>query len=172
LRDFLYIPFGGSRGGKLKTVRNLMATMLLGGLWHGAAWTFVLWGGIHGAAQAVEHVFRGKINIPRWLGWVLTFHIVCLAWILFRSPDLATAFDVYGQMTAPGAATLITVPAVVLVAIVIGLQIIPPKPMDAIQVRVQAWSPAALGAALFLVILLVGATIPSQGVPPFIYFQF
>src|ERR687893_503285 len=88
LRDFLYIPFGGSRHGKLKTVRNLMATMLLGGLWHGAAWTFVLWGGIHGAAQAVEHVFRDKVHIPRWLGWLLTFHIVCAAWVLFRSPDL------------------------------------------------------------------------------------
>ncbi len=172
LRDFLYIPFGGSRGGKLKTVRNLMATMLLGGLWHGAAWTFVLWGGIHGAAQAVEHVFRGKIDIPRWLGWLLTFHIVCAAWVLFRSPDLGVAADVFSQMTAGGAATLITAPALVLVLIVIGLQLIPPKPMDAIQLRVQQWSPAALGATLFLVILLVGATIPDQGVPPFIYFQF
>ncbi len=172
LRDFLYIPFGGRRGGKLKTVRNLMATMLLGGLWHGAAWTFVLWGGIHGAAQAVEHVFRGKIDIPRWLGWLLTFHIVCAAWVLFRSPDLGVAADVFAQMTAGGAATLITAPALVLVLIVIGLQLIPPKPMDAIQLRVQQWSPVALGATLFLVILLVGATIPDQGVPPFIYFQF
>jgi D-alanyl-lipoteichoic acid acyltransferase DltB (MBOAT superfamily) len=172
LRDFLYIPFGGSRGGKLKTVRNLMATMLLGGLWHGAAWTFVLWGGIHGAAQAVEHVFRGKIEIPKWLGWLLTFHIICAAWILFRSPDLGVAADVFARMVEPGAVTLITVPAVVLVLVVIGLQLIPPKPMDAIQLRVQQWSPAALGATLFLVILLVGATIPDQGVPPFIYFQF
>jgi D-alanyl-lipoteichoic acid acyltransferase DltB (MBOAT superfamily) len=172
LRDFLYIPFGGSRHGKLKTVRNLMATMLLGGLWHGAAWTFVIWGGIHGAAQAVEHVLRDKVHVPKWLGWLLTFHIVCAAWILFRSPDLGVAADVFSQMTAPGAATLITVPAVVLVVLVIGLQLIPPKPMDAIQLRVQQWSPAAIGVAMFFVILLVGATIPDQGVPPFIYFQF
>ncbi len=172
LRDFLYIPFGGSRGGKLKTVRNLMATMLLGGLWHGAAWTFVLWGGIHGAAQAVEHLFRGKVHVPKWLGWLLTFHIVCAAWVLFRSPDIGVAADVFSQMATPGAATLITVPAAVLVLVVIGLQLIPPKPMDAIQFRVQQWSPAAIGVAMFLVILLVGATIPDQGVPPFIYFQF
>jgi D-alanyl-lipoteichoic acid acyltransferase DltB (MBOAT superfamily) len=172
LRDFLYIPFGGSRHGKVKTVRNLMATMLLGGLWHGAAWTFVLWGGIHGAAQAVEHVFRDKVHIPRWLGWLLTFHIVCAAWVLFRSPDIGVAGDVFAQMLTGGAATLISGPALVLVLIVIGLQLIPPKPMDAIQLRVQAWSPAALGATLFLVILLVGATIPDGGVPPFIYFQF
>ncbi|HEX8121625.1 MAG TPA: MBOAT family protein [Solirubrobacteraceae bacterium] len=172
LRDFLYIPFGGSRGGKVRTVRNLMGTMLLGGLWHGAAWTFVIWGGIHGAAQAVEHVFRGKVHVPRWLGWLLTFHIVCAAWVLFRSPDIGVAADVFRQMAEPGAATLITAPALILVLVVIGLQLIPPKPMDALQLRVQQWSPAALGAALFLVILLVGATIPEQGVPPFIYFQF
>src|SRR5918997_594563 len=172
LRDFLYIPFGGSRGGKLKTVRNLMATMLLGGLWHGAAWTFVLWGGIHGAAQAVEHVLRGKVHVSRWLGWLLTFHIVCAAWVLFRSPDLGVAGDVFAQMATGGAATVITAPALVLVLVVIGAQLIPPKPMDALQLRVQQWSPAALGATLFLVILLVGATIPDGGVPPFIYFQF
>ena len=172
LRDFLYIPFGGSRGGKLKTVRNLMGTMLLGGLWHGAAWTFVIWGGIHGAAQAVEHVLRGKVSLPRWFAWLLTFHIVCAAWVLFRSPDLGVAGEVFSRMVEPGAVTLITVPAAVLVLVVIGLQLIPPKPMDALQLRVQQWSPAALGATMFLIILLVGATIPDQGVPPFIYFQF
>jgi len=172
LRDFLYIPFGGSRHGKLKTVRNLMATMLLGGLWHGAAWTFVLWGGIHGAAQAVEHLFRDKVHVPRWLGWLLTFHIVCAAWVLFRSPDLGVMAEIFSQMVEPGAATLITAPALVLVVLVIGLQLIPPKPMDWLQVRVQQWSPVALGATLFLVVMLVGATIPDGGVPPFIYFQF
>ncbi|HEX8084378.1 MAG TPA: MBOAT family protein [Solirubrobacteraceae bacterium] len=172
LRDFLYIPFGGSRHGKVKTVRNLMATMLLGGLWHGAAWTFVIWGGIHGAAQAVEHLLRGKVQLPRWFAWLLTFHIVCAAWVLFRSGDLGVAGDVFAQMVEPGAVTLVTVPAAILVLLVIGLQLIPPKPMDALQLRVQQWSPAALGATLFVVILLVGATIPDQGVPPFIYFQF
>jgi D-alanyl-lipoteichoic acid acyltransferase DltB (MBOAT superfamily) len=172
LRDFLYIPFGGSRHGKVKTVRNLMATMLLGGLWHGAAWTFVIWGGIHGAAQAIEHLFRDKVHIPRWLGWFLTFHIVCAAWILFRSPDLGVMASFFSQLVEPGAATLVTAPAVVLVVLVIGLQLIPPKPMDSIQLRVQQWSPAALGATMFLVILIVGATIPDSGVPPFIYFQF
>ena len=63
LRDFLYIPLGGSRGGKLKTARNLMLTMVLGGLWHGAAWGFVLWGAIHGGALVIENVFRERM---RW----------------------------------------------------------------------------------------------------------
>ena len=60
LRDYLYIPLGGNRGGRLRTARNLMITMLLGGLWHGAAWGFILWGGIHGTALVIEHQFRGR----------------------------------------------------------------------------------------------------------------
>ena len=65
LRDYLYIPLGGNRGGRLRTARNLMITMLLGGLWHGAAWGFVLWGGIHGTALVIEHQFRGReVGLP------------------------------------------------------------------------------------------------------------
>ena len=99
LRDFLYIPLGGDRRASCKTVRNLMVTMLLGGLWHGAAWGFVLWGAIHGIALVVEHQFRGKVHLPRWLAWLLVFHIVALAWIPFRAPDLSLA----GACLAPGA---------------------------------------------------------------------
>ncbi|HEX2084765.1 MAG TPA: MBOAT family O-acyltransferase [Solirubrobacteraceae bacterium] len=172
LRDFLYIPLGGNRRGRWMTVRNIMITMLLGGLWHGANWTFVIWGGIHGAAQSVEHLFRDKVRVPTFLSWFVTFHLIVLAWILFRSPDLDVTASVLAQLVEPGAATLLTGPAVVLVLLVIGLQLMPPRPMDYIQIRVQQWSPAALGAAMALVILLVGATIPDQGVPPFIYFQF
>ena len=91
LRDFLYIPLGGNRGGKLKTMRNLMITMLLGGLWHGAAWGFVLWGAIHGTALVIEHQFRGRVRLPRWLAWAIVFNIVALAWIPFRAPDLSLA---------------------------------------------------------------------------------
>ena len=172
LRDFLYIPLGGSRGSKLFTARNLMITMLLGGLWHGAAWTFVIWGGIHGAAQAVEHVFRGKITLPSWLAWFLTFHIVVVAWILFRAQSLDDAWTVMTQFADFGPATLWTVPAVLLTVVTIGLHLVPSRPFDALQIRVQRASPLALGAAFAVVIVLVAATVPSQGVPPFIYFQF
>ena len=89
LRDFLYIPLGGSRGGRWRTARNLMITMLLGGLWHGAAWGFVLWGGLHGAALVVEHALRGaRPRAAGVLAWAATFHFVCLAWIPFRAADL------------------------------------------------------------------------------------
>ncbi len=107
LRDYLYIPCGGGRGSRLQTYRNLMITMLLGGLWHGAAWTFVVWGGLHGAALVIHREWArlktslglaAETRASRWLaaaaGTTLTFLWVCIAWVFFRSPDLATATGV------------------------------------------------------------------------------
>jgi alginate O-acetyltransferase complex protein AlgI len=174
LRDFLYIPLGGNRGGKLKTARNLMLTMVLGGLWHGAAWGFVLWGTIHGGALVIEKVFRERVkwSPPAWLKWLIVFHIVVLAWIPFRAPDLGLARAYISRLGDWGPATLWSFPVVAVVALVIGLQLVPAKPMDALRVRFEGWHPAALGASMAVVIVLVTATISSQGVPPFIYFQF
>ncbi len=102
LRDYLYIPLGGSRGGTLATYRNLMATMILGGLWHGAGWTFVIWGVYQGMLLVICHAFGGwwSERLPatqrkpspvwRWLQVMGTFHLTCLGWLIFRSPDLAT----------------------------------------------------------------------------------
>src|SRR3954447_3967173 len=98
LRDFLYIPLGGSRGGKWRTARNLMITMLLGGLWHGAAWGFVLWGGLHGAYLVVERVLRGRVDAPAWLRWLIVLNLVVLAWIPFRAPDLSIARAFAGRL--------------------------------------------------------------------------
>ena len=102
LRDYLYIPLGGSRNGETQTYRNLMTTMLLGGLWHGANWTFVFWGAIHGIGLSIERAFRnvfpvspstnaGSVLAGQWLARIFTFHIVCLAWIFFRAPSLHDA---------------------------------------------------------------------------------
>ena len=172
LRDFLYIPLGGNRKGKLKTVRNLMITMLLGGLWHGAAWGFVLWGAIHGIALVVEHQFRGKVRLPRWLAWLVVFNVVCLAWIPFRAPDLTLAGSFVSRFADWGPATLWTAPIVIVTFLVIGLQLLPARPMDALRVRFEQLHPVARGASMACVILLVAATVSSQGVPPFIYFSF
>ena len=174
LRDFLYIPLGGNRGGKLKTARNLMLTMVLGGLWHGAAWGFVLWGFIHGAALVIENVFRERMrwSPPGWLKWAIVFHIVVLAWIPFRAPDLDLAATFVSRLADWGPTTLWSVPVVGVVALVIGLQLLPNKPLDAMRVSFERLHPAALGASMAVVIVLVTATISSQGVPPFIYFQF
>ena len=172
LRDFLFIPLGGSRGSKLKTARNLFITMVLGGLWHGAAWGFVLWGALHGTALVVETLLRGRIRVPGWLGWLLTFHFVVLAFVAFRSPSLGQAGTYLSRLLEPGPATLWSVPIVAVVVLVIGLQLLPARPMDALRVSFERLHPVALGASMATVIVLVTATVSSQGVPPFIYFQF
>src|SRR5581483_6939265 len=86
LRDYLYIPLGGNRDGTMRTYRNLMITMLLGGLWHGANWTFVLWGGLHGAGLSLERAFTRK-----GLGRIATMLTVAVAWVFFRATSVAQA---------------------------------------------------------------------------------
>jgi D-alanyl-lipoteichoic acid acyltransferase DltB (MBOAT superfamily) len=100
LRDYLYIGLGGNRNGRLKTYRNLMLTMLLGGLWHGASITFVVWGGLHGSYLVVERLVRANPvvlalcrKIPGPIRILTTFHLVCLAWIFFRMPDLPSSLE-------------------------------------------------------------------------------
>jgi len=101
LRDYLYISLGGSRRGTVPRYRNLMLTMLLGGLWHGAGWTFIIWGGLHGLYLVVQQAWRhqfGEARAGRWWPAVLTFLAVMLAWIFFRAPDVATAWDILGAL--------------------------------------------------------------------------
>jgi alginate O-acetyltransferase complex protein AlgI len=104
LRDYLYIPLGGNRKGEAKTYRNLMVTMLLGGLWHGANWTFVVWGGIHGAGLAVERWITGRESsesispVVTWFSRIALFHLVCLAWIFFRASSLSASLEFIGGL--------------------------------------------------------------------------
>jgi len=107
LRDYLYIPLGGSRGSTPFTYRNLMLTMLLGGLWHGAAWRFVVWGGLHGVALVAHKQWSERLRwrLPWAVGAVVTFWWVCLAWIFFRATDVDTAWTVtkaYVLLDSPG----------------------------------------------------------------------
>jgi D-alanyl-lipoteichoic acid acyltransferase DltB (MBOAT superfamily) len=173
LRDYVYIPLGGNRGRRLWVMRNLMITMVLGGLWHGAAWTFVLWGAFHGMLLVSEHALGERWErVPVWLRWLVTFHLVALGWILFRSQSLADVGEVLSGLLRAGGTTLWTAPAVAAVVAVIGFQLLPERPLERLRIRFERLHPAALGAALSAVILVVGATVPSQGVPPFIYFRF
>jgi D-alanyl-lipoteichoic acid acyltransferase DltB (MBOAT superfamily) len=172
LRDFLYIPLGGNRHGRLRTARNLMITMTLGGLWHGAAWGFVLWGGLHGLGLVVEHQLRGRVSAPAWLRWAIVFHLVVLGWILFRTESLDLAGAFISRLADPGPATLFAPAVVAAVVAVIGFQLLPPNPLERLRVRTAGLPAPALGLGLALVVAAVGATVPSQGVPPFIYFQF
>ena len=111
LRDYLYVPLGGNRRGRGRQLGNVMITMALGGLWHGANWTFVVWGVLHGAGIAFVHALRWRLKaaqrtipVPLWLLTLATFHFVTIAWIFFRAPDLQVAWRVLrGPFTAPPA---------------------------------------------------------------------
>lgn len=95
LRDYLYIPLGGNRLGSHRRNLNLMITMALGGLWHGANWTFLVWGLLHGSALVVSHSLkRFSIRIPKWIAILFTFHFVTIAWVFFRAADFSTAIRV------------------------------------------------------------------------------
>ncbi len=173
LRDFLYIPLGGNRKGKVRTYVNLFLTMVLGGLWHGASWTFVLWGAFHGAGLSAEHAAGRRVErVPAWLRWFITLNLVVFAWILFRSPDLDLFWTYVTGMFSGGGLSLITVPAALALLAVFGLQLLPERESHSFEARIERVHPAVLAVALAALILVVGATVPSQGVPPFIYFAF
>jgi alginate O-acetyltransferase complex protein AlgI len=175
LRDYLYIPLGGNRGDRLKTYRNLMITMLLGGLWHGAAWTFVLWGGIHGTALSVERFARERFpgfRLPTWAAWLVTFNVVCVAWVFFRSPNLATAFDILGGLGLSGPSPLVTLPLVLLVVLAIAIQAVPRHWWYDAEAWLVARPVAVQGLAVGAIIVAADAAVGQQGVAPFIYYQF
>jgi D-alanyl-lipoteichoic acid acyltransferase DltB (MBOAT superfamily) len=177
LRDYLYIPLGGSRGTNLFTYRNLMITMVLGGLWHGAAWTFVIWGAIHGAGLVLERVLRGdrEPSGAGWavaLRWLVTFHVVCLAWIFFRAESMDLAWEMLsGLFGSWGSAPLVTPLAIAVIAGMLGLQFVPDDFIDRTVGRISFLHPLAQAAGFAAGIVLVDALGP-EGVAPFIYFQF
>lgn len=106
LRDYVYIPLGGNRRGNIRTFVNLMMTMLIGGLWHGAAWTFVIWGGLHALYLIVERLFKQYVghssiwrHMPVRIGlWLSTFLMICITWVFFRADSFGTAMNILGSM--------------------------------------------------------------------------
>jgi alginate O-acetyltransferase complex protein AlgI len=105
LRDYLYIPLGGSRGASWQIYSNLMVTFLMGGLWHGASWMFVMWGALHGAALVAHRLWQGAgYRMPRMLAWGLLFMFVNVAWVFFRAEDMASAMNVLQGMAGSRAA--------------------------------------------------------------------
>jgi len=175
LRDYLYIPLGGNRKGSILTYRNLMLTMLLGGLWHGAAWTFVVWGGIHGLGLAIERAtgWRPATRAQQWFGRVLTFHVVCFAWIFFRADTFSRAGQVIERLfTAWGQGSPLVTTSVVL-AILVGVvtQYVRPTAVAGLVSGFQRL-PAVGQAVCVAVALAVINTIGPTGVAPFIYFRF
>jgi len=173
LRDYLYIPMGGNRYGLPRQIAALMVTMLLGGLWHGAGWTFVLWGGLHGIGLAVNHLWeKTGLRLPRGTAWPLTMLFVIFGWVLFRSATLSDAWTMATTMTGWNGWSLAVhdVPhrwSVLIFALPallgptsqqVALEKLPPRPVF-----------AALAASVFFYLVL---RIGDQGYSEFVYFQF
>ncbi|MGC6418963.1 MAG: MBOAT family O-acyltransferase [Bradymonadia bacterium] len=188
LRDYLYIGLGGNRQGAWHTKRNLMLTMLLGGLWHGAAWNFVLWGAWHGGLLIALRNVRQSAEyglLSRIFRTILFFHFVCLGWALFRAQSLADCATLFTGMLqfwqwdwgvwltearASGAgADLIIIMGTCLAMLVV--QFMYPKGSD--QLIARLWTRAgAVKVTFVLTLLYVTMLAAPERAPPFIYFQF
>ena len=179
LRDYLYTPLGGNRRGRLKTYRNLLLTMLLGGIWHGAGWKFVAWGALHGGGLAAERMLepwlgRRSQSLPaRIVATLVVFHFVCLAWIFFRAEDfemarlylagLGSGWHDGVQQAGPAMAALI--------AIGLAGQFVPDRLFERtaeVLARLPLWG---LGATAGVMVAAINALGP-EGIAPFIYFRF
>ena len=178
LRDYLYKPLGGSRWSRWFTARNLMITMLLGGIWHGAAWKFVAWGALHGAGLVVERFLKpwdggwARTRFGRLVAVLVVFHFVGLGWILFRADSFQTVV-IYLQTMVSGQGDESLVTPFTLALIVLGLSL-HAVPRD-VPARLARWFVTAPGWAWGVTagvgIAMIDALGP-EGVAPFIYFQF
>lgn len=186
LRDYLYISLGGNRKGKVRTYVNLFITMLLGGLWHGASWNFVVWGALHGVALAVHKWFRAFMGRPKTyesrgikkvLAVLLTFHFVCFCWIFFRNTTFDNSVAMLTQIfTSFHPEVFIQmVSGYWQVFVLIGLgflfHYVPMGLRNAMKKAVIAL-PVAFQAVLIVVAIYVVIQVKSSDIQPFIYFQF
>ena len=178
LRDYVYIPLGGNRMGESRMYVNLMATMLIGGLWHGAGWTFVIWGGLHGTYLVVGRLRRGRdetapVGFALWRRRFVTFQLVCFAWIFFRADSFGRAIDmITGLFTQWGEPSpLVTFAVLLAIAVGIGSQYLPSRVPRALLERF-ARLPVVAQAAVLAVGLMVTSVMGPEGVAPFIYFRF
>ncbi len=183
LRDYLYISLGGSRSGAWKTYRNLMLTMVLGGLWHGAGWNFLIWGLLHGGALAVQRAWQRRREAAgrrpllrgpagRAVAVVLTFHYVCFAWIFFR----ATTFDgalamLEGLAVGSTGAANLSGPLLLTLLAGLGTHAVPRRVYDRV-VQSFATLPSLAQALAVVAVGLALREMASVDVVPFIYFQF
>ncbi|MGA2879637.1 MAG: MBOAT family O-acyltransferase [Bryobacteraceae bacterium] len=178
LRDYLYIPLGGNRRGRFRTYANLMLTMLLGGLWHGASWNFVVWGGYHGALLSFERIFRGKRSAEpaRWtmfypLQAAITFGLVMIGWVFFRATTFHDSLYVLHQMFfVPDGRLLIPLWQMELALMTLLLALFEEKKDWFEKLTLgPAWAYGAVCAILLLSVELIGFT---EAAVPFVYFQF
>lgn len=176
LRDYLYIPLGGNRGTRWVTYRNMMVTMLLGGLWHGAGWGFVVWGGLHGLYLAIERLVRDRRqpkerNKPAGLPVWVVFAIVTLTWIPFRSPSLSGAAEVFTGLFRPFEGQQMTFAPIAIAILGFATLLIDKAALENRTNPLAVATPIARGLGYGFV-LAAAVLFSSQTAVPFIYFQF
>jgi D-alanyl-lipoteichoic acid acyltransferase DltB (MBOAT superfamily) len=179
LRDYLYIPLGGNRHGSLRTYANLIATMLLGGLWHGPSWTFVVWGGLHGVALACNRAWRERFGdvlrhkpLLRVISTFATFHFVVLAWVFFRAHTFRDARAMFGELlTFTSYHPNLDLRVLAVLAFGLAMHFVPLGFETKIRERFGTLPGIVQGLALFLLLLLVRRMASAEAVP-FVYFQF
>jgi D-alanyl-lipoteichoic acid acyltransferase DltB (MBOAT superfamily) len=182
LREYLFIPLGGSRQGEWLNVRNLFITMLLGGLWHGAAWNFIVWGIWHGMLLAIHRVWDNywyakgddgwrDTDLWRYVSRFLLFHAVCVGWIFFRAADLSQAFTVMQQLAAGSWHWDLAPGMLICVLMGIGMHYLPSRVLLRAQLMGMRMPAVVLGA-LFAISLTVIEILGPSAPAPFIYFQF
>jgi alginate O-acetyltransferase complex protein AlgI len=183
LRDYIYIPLGGSRRGPLRTALNLMATMLFGGLWHGASLSFVLWGLLHGAALCVEKALARplerwrSVSAGRVLCCIATFHLVLLLWIPFRAGSLSLCADLLSRIATDfqpeGVLSVLRARKALLLVLILGalLAVTHHETLERLA-RGFARTPVPLRAAVALATIQLALQLRDAETPPFIYFQF
>jgi alginate O-acetyltransferase complex protein AlgI len=178
LRDYLYVSLGGNRQGRLRTYGNLMLTMLLGGLWHGAGWNYVLWGGLHGGYLALERVLRERFGFApahahptvAYAWSAVTLLVVTLTWIPFRAPDLAYALDYLIALTAVGEMNFSVdqgFAALGFAALATVQHVVRDRPLEQVFNRLPT---VVLG--LLLAVLLSAVVLSPGETHAFLYFQF
>jgi D-alanyl-lipoteichoic acid acyltransferase DltB (MBOAT superfamily) len=182
LRDYLYIPLGGNRKGRIRTYINLMLTMLLGGLWHGAALRFIIWGGLHGLALAVERFIKQNISsapnpLRKVLGGIITFHFVCFCWIFFRAQGLDNVYAVLSQIwynfEPQYLMSFLEGYAAVIFWMTLGFGLhFLPQSVDVWAEKMVTAMPLVGKALLVAVIAALVMQVKSSEVQAFIYFQF
>ncbi|MCT4646560.1 MAG: MBOAT family protein, partial [Carboxylicivirga sp.] len=181
LRDYLYIPLGGNRKGIIRTFINLLLTMLLGGLWHGAALKFILWGGLHGIGLIINKVINKVIKTDngfiRSLGWLITFHFVVLTWIVFRVDSLENAQIIFDRIlhtsSVLNVVEVVKATPYLFLLLIIGFSLhwLPDKFRLRIKVNIIL-APIWLKIALFSGVLYLIYSLHQSTLLPFIYFRF
>jgi D-alanyl-lipoteichoic acid acyltransferase DltB (MBOAT superfamily) len=179
LLDYLYIPLGGNRKGPLRTYVNLMTTMLLGGLWHGANWTFVIWGGIHGVGLAVERFFgladagaEKRSFIGTWARRIVIFHLVCLAWVFFRALSLNDSMTYLGQIGSLAWSAPLVPATVMLVGFTLPFFLMDLGVERARSEYIGERSPLIVQDFIGVMIVVILVLFSAANSNAFIYFQF